>query len=83
MLGFTRITSDDLAETWAQRAVVSEYERLTALEKRRNADEHARLIALQAKLAEFTPRVKAYKAVRHAKLMALQAEALANEAKNS
>ncbi len=59
---------------------MAEAERLTALGKRRTADEHARLVALQAKLAEFAPRVKAFKAIRHAKLMALQAEALAAEA---
>jgi hypothetical protein len=68
----------------AERAVVvAEAERLTALGKRRSADEHARLIALQAKLAEFAPRVKAFKAIRHAKLMALQAEALAAEARKT
>jgi hypothetical protein len=51
----------------AERAVVvAEAERLTALGKRRSADEHTRLVALQAKLAEFAPRVKAFKAIRKA-----------------
>jgi hypothetical protein len=65
----------------AQRAqVVAEVEPLIALGKRRNAVEHARMVALQAQLAEFAPKVKAFKAARHAELMARQSAALAQEA---
>jgi hypothetical protein len=65
----------------SQRAsVVAEVDQLNAIGKRRNAAQAARLAVLQAQLAEFAPKVKAFKAARHAKLMALQSEVLANEA---
>jgi hypothetical protein len=68
----------------SQRAsVVAEVDQLNAIGKKRSAAQAARLVVLQAELAEFAPKVKAFKAVRHAKLMALQSEALANEARKA
>jgi len=40
----------------------------------------ARMVALRAQIAEFAPKVKAFKAARHAELMARQAAALRAEA---
>jgi hypothetical protein len=65
----------------AQRTMVlAEVERLSTLGKHRTPAAHARLVALQAQLAEFAPKLKALKAARHAELMARQAAALAKEA---
>jgi hypothetical protein len=73
--------SAEEATMMAERAkVVAEADRLVALGKKRSPTEHARLVTLQAMIAEFAPKVKAYKAARHAERMRREAEVMAAEA---
>ena len=61
--------------------IVAEVDRLTAVGKsKRTPDQHVQMLALQARLAEFAPKVKAFKMARHAERMRREAEAMAAEA---
>jgi hypothetical protein len=74
-------SAEEVALLDERAKIVAEVDRLTAVGKsKRTADQHVQLLALQAQLAGFAPKVRAFKMARHAERMRREAEAMAAEA---